>query len=59
MKFTLEKMHTKHEETIQYFLSNLAENVCLNDFIGKDWDVYKDKYSAENVMRDFDRIFLS
>ena len=36
MKFTLEKMHTKHEETIQYFLPIPSESVCLNDFIGKE-----------------------
>lgn len=36
MKLTLEKMHTKHEETIQYFLPTQAESVCLNDFIGKE-----------------------
>ncbi len=36
MKFTLEKMHTKHEETIQYFLPTLEKSVCLNDFIGKE-----------------------
>ena len=36
MKFTLEKMKTKHEETIQYFLPVLEESICLNDFIGKE-----------------------
>ena len=36
MRLTLEKMHTKHEETIQYFLPTQAESVCLNDFIGKE-----------------------
>ena len=36
MKFTLEKMSTKHEETIQYFLPKQTEQVCVNDFIGKE-----------------------
>jgi hypothetical protein len=36
MKFTLEKMHTKHEETVQYFLPTHPEVVCLNDFIGRE-----------------------
>jgi hypothetical protein len=40
-------------------LINILTSISKNDFIEKDWDVYKDKYSAENVMRDFDRIFLS
>jgi hypothetical protein len=40
MKFTLEKMHTKHEETVQYFLPTHQEVVCLNDFIGKEIELY-------------------
>ena len=40
-------------------LMNILTSISKNDFIGKDWDLYKDKYSAENVMRDFDRICLS
>ncbi|MFM6935693.1 MAG: DUF2797 domain-containing protein [Flavobacteriales bacterium] len=36
MIFTLEKMHTKHEEIVQYFLPIQTETVCLNDFIGKE-----------------------
>lgn len=40
MKFTLEKMHTKHEETVQYFLPTHPEFVCLNDFIGKEIELH-------------------
>jgi hypothetical protein len=40
MRFTLEKMNTKHEETIQYFLSTQAEQVCVNDFIGKEIELH-------------------
>jgi hypothetical protein len=40
MKFTLEKMHTKHEETVQYFLPTHPEVVCLNDFIGKEIELH-------------------
>ena len=40
MKFTLEKMHTKHEETIQYFLPTHPELVCLNDFIGQEIELH-------------------
>jgi hypothetical protein len=40
MKFTLEKMHTKYEETVQYFLPTHPEVVCLNDFIGKEIELH-------------------
>ena len=40
MKFTLEKMHTKHEEIVQYFLPTQPEVVCLNDFIGKEIELH-------------------
>jgi hypothetical protein len=36
MKFTLEKMHTKHLDTVQYYLATEPENTCLNDYIGQE-----------------------
>ena len=36
MKFILEKMHTKHEEVIHYFLPTAPEWTFMNQFIGQD-----------------------
>lgn len=39
-------------------LLNILLNISKSDITDKDWDVYKDKYSAQNVMKEFDRLFL-
>lgn len=45
--------YSDEEELISILL-----NISTVDFINKDWDVYKDKYSPENIMKSFDEIYL-
>lgn len=40
MKFILEKMHTKHEEVVQYYLPTAPDLTLLNDFIGKEIELH-------------------
>ena len=39
-------------------LTKLLTGITKEDFVNKDWDVYKDTYSPENVMVEFNKIFL-
>tara|TARA_R110000824_G_scaffold231335_2_gene419149 strand:+ start:28560 stop:29570 length:1011 start_codon:yes stop_codon:yes gene_type:complete len=39
-------------------LFTILMNIKKSDIEGHDWDVYKDTYSPENVMKQFDEVFL-
>ena len=39
-------------------LFSILMNIQKSDIEGKDWDVYKDTYSPENVMKQFSEVFL-
>lgn len=39
-------------------LLDILLNIKKSDIMNKDWDVYKDTYSPENVMLDFDKKFI-
>jgi hypothetical protein len=52
------------QDTAYYYtdfndILNILLNISKSDIINKDWDVYKDKYSPQNVMNDFEKIFLT
>lgn len=47
----------KYKDDVE--LSNILTHVSKQDFKDKDWNVYKDTFSPENVMKQFDEVFLS
>ena len=38
---------------------SILMNINKSDIVGKDWDIYKDTYSPENVMKQFKNVFLN